>query len=503
MISRRSLLSSPYRTPTLSLLLASIAASAGASCTNDPPTVTPPAPKTCEGGEPISFTEGLNLAVAVDSIAFYEGSTQHLCIVPEYELVSDSGEACESTDDRASCADEVERLVQGSADWGKYENFFSASWGLLVVTGSTDLIAELGGPVQELTDGTCGSGDRGGPRLMGAGGVRPPLGEGGADGQGGMGGAPSADPLSDSVTTISDRETLLTLLGTIDTTNEAALVMWANSFDPPCEISESGDGYTGRVTAMIGDCPITYQDFALHVAADGTFTASETGSPNETNVCVGRRPSGLLGATGEACAPEFEAAWLASVARLETAAVVAFAQLSRELERLGAPEELILRARSAALDEIRHARGTHRLAVARGAQVLPAVTQLERERSLLSLAVENAVEGCVRECWGALLAHYQAGHALDPQVRELWQTIAQEESGHAVLSMDLAVWLNAQLSSAEQAVVEAARLRAIQQLEVELGQPEPESLALGLPDRATRLALFAALEEQVLLPRAA
>jgi len=452
----------------------------------------------CDGES--SLIDGLMPAVELDSLSFYVGATDHLCTPPDYELAATEGTACAGADDAAACEDEVERIRAGSLDWGRYEDFFSASFGLLVATGTEDAIAELGGPVDALTVEDCGSFNRGGEQWP----SESSDGEGTVGGMGGAGGADSSS-LSDHVTKISDRETLLTLLGAIDTPEEAALVLWANSFNAPCTIEELEDGRYQALTAeQISDCPITHQDYQVQVSPDGEVTAVAVGAKRETDVCVGRRPHGL--AQGDPCAADqlsFEAEWLADVARLEAAAVVAFAQMVAALEGLGAPRELIERAHTAALDEMRHARGVQSLASTRGARAKPAVVELVKERDVLSFAVENAVEGCVRECWGALLAHYQARAAQDAAVRDLWSQIAEEESAHALLSMDIGAWLSTRLTPAEQDVVEAARQRAVADLFAELAGSEPASPALGLPDRGTRLALMRALEERVLRPLAA
>jgi hypothetical protein len=42
------------------------------------------------------------------------------------------------------------------------------------------------------------------------------------------------------------------------------------------------------------------------------------------------------------------------------------------------------------------------------------------------------LEGCVRECWGTLCAHYQAQTATD--VRAVWRDIGGDETEHAQLS---------------------------------------------------------------------
>lgn len=213
--------------------------------------------------------------------------------------------------------------------------------------------------------------------------------------------------------------------------------------------------------------------------------------------CAGRRPAGLVGGGSAGSAENRTGSILAKIGRLEGAAVVAFAQLSRELLRLGAPEDLVQRAREAALDEIRHARKVSALCEAHGHQVPPVVVEQVGERTVLSLAVENAVEGCVRECWGALVAHLQARHAKDPAVRKVWATIAEEETGHAVLSADIGRWLEEHLSEEARRTVSAAYDQAICALREEVAQGTMECEELGFPDRQTGLLLFAELESRV------
>ncbi len=61
-------------------------------------------------------------------------------------------------------------------------------------------------------------------------------------------------------------------------------------------------------------------------------------------------------------------------------------------------------------------------------------------RSLEALAVENAVEGCVRETMGALFAMHQAASAADPHVRATMVSIAPDETRHAALGWAVAEW---------------------------------------------------------------
>jgi hypothetical protein len=94
--------------------------------------------------------------------------------------------------------------------------------------------------------------------------------------------------------------------------------------------------------------------------------------------------------------------------------MVAFEQLERDLSRLGAPQRLRARACKAALDERRHTAIPSALAARFGASPLePAREPLPRE----PWALENAVEGVVRETFGAAEALWRARHAADEGVR--------------------------------------------------------------------------------------
>jgi rubrerythrin len=216
--------------------------------------------------------------------------------------------------------------------------------------------------------------------------------------------------------------------------------------------------------------------------------------------CVGRRPFGLSSEPTASLCPLGD--YYASIAHLEGAAVLAFDVMARELERFGAPHELQLRAQRARADEERH----HRLMAAfarREGGAVPGVRAVEPvERSLLAAALENAVEGCVREAWGALSAHYQAAKAAEPEARQLWHDIAADESEHAELSLALHDWFMLQLAAEEQRLVEAAMHRARLELRAELASgPAPYAVVAqqaGVPEPAHATALFSELERQVL-----
>jgi rubrerythrin len=160
----------------------------------------------------------------------------------------------------------------------------------------------------------------------------------------------------------------------------------------------------------------------------------------------------------------------------------------------GAPRSFALRSRRAAHDEVRHARDVARLARRLGGRPCkPCVVALAEVRSLEAIALENAIEGCVRETYGALVAWRQAESALDPVVREVMQRIAEDETRHAELSWRVAEWLEPQLTEAEQTAVLTARHAAFASLRVELGaaQLSPAASALiGLPHDADGIALL-------------
>jgi rubrerythrin len=110
----------------------------------------------------------------------------------------------------------------------------------------------------------------------------------------------------------------------------------------------------------------------------------------------------------------------------------------------------------------------------------------QRIRSLFEVALENAVEGCVRETYGALVAWLQAMTAGDAQVRRALRIIAAEETEHARLSLAVAELCRARLSPADLRIIKNAELAAALQLAAEVEkEPEPSLARLaGLPSRS-------------------
>jgi hypothetical protein len=141
---------------------------------------------------------------------------------------------------------------------------------------------------------------------------------------------------------------------------------------------------------------------------------------------------------------------------------------------------------------VRHARVIGRLAKRAGATVPTARVEPRAVRSLEAIAVENAVEGCVRETFGAAVAMFQANRAGDERMRRVMQGIAHDEARHAELSWKLASWLDEKLDSSARARVKRARTQAVAALAREVTQATDRSLnvALGIPTAAEARALI-------------
>ncbi len=196
----------------------------------------------------------------------------------------------------------------------------------------------------------------------------------------------------------------------------------------------------------------------------------------------GRRFDGLV-EPGTGPRGDVLGAVLARAAWLEAASVRAFRRLARELRVHGAPASLVQAARESARDEARHARTMTRLARAHGATVPRVEGEEPTARELEAVARENAVEGCVGETYGALLAAFAAEQAADPAIREAMRGIAPDELRHASLAWAVAAWAEPRLSPDARARVEGARAAAVQRMMDEAVDPHPTvARAAGVPD---------------------
>jgi len=216
--------------------------------------------------------------------------------------------------------------------------------------------------------------------------------------------------------------------------------------------------------------------------------------PMEQQCTGGRRPAGYR--RGRGCGPTV-GRYLALQAELEAASVRAFSDLHDDLRALGAPAMLRRAAITAAADEVRHARTCERLARRHGATpVLREIAPAER-RGRRQLALDNLVEGCMRETYGAVVAGYQARTAGDATVRRAMRVIARDEARHATLSWRIHAWLVPQLSVDERRDLAAAAATAREEL-ASGGEPDVEvSRVLGVPDAVVASAVLAKLDETV------
>lgn len=251
---------------------------------------------------------------------------------------------------------------------------------------------------------------------------------------------------------------------------------------PTCE----ADGYS------VYHCPQPVAD------DDGNYVLDCT---TIRNVCIGgRRPSGLQDDSGPAIHEEL-GAYFAAQAHLEAASVTAFTTLRRELRALGAPSRLLRDAARAARDEVHHARLCASIAARRSRSATRRVVRVAAPppRDAEAIAIENTIEGCVRETYAALQAHYQAHTATDPEVRSALLTIARDETRHAALSFTVARFLRGKLSPAARARVTSARTAAVARLRTEIAVAPSPSLraAAGLPDAATAEAMLQGLERSL------
>lgn len=292
---------------------------------------------------------------------------------------------------------------------------------------------------------------------------------------------------------------VLRVAAPIETSNEAATALYLQGRAADCgenNVRRDPDGWTFRYTSR--SCSGEEWELFYKVSTT-TGVATDAGRRQLSaadNGCVeGRRPSNLA-ATGVPWLSSLSACF-SEIAHMEAAAVLAFDELVVALEHVGAPVDLIARARRARQDEVEHARATAALARKYGgAPSAPHVDGAASSmRPLMKLAYDNAVEGCVREAYGALVAAHQAARASDPEVRAAFHKIAMEEAEHAELSFALDEWLCAQLTVEERREIDRVRSSAWSELEAACSvEPSAEVREVaGMPSAREARALLALL----------
>ena len=315
----------------------------------------------------------------------------------------------------------------------------------------------------------------------------------------------------DSVMRLEEKADFTRLLGVIDAEVEAALMALQAGGSVQCWRTLEGQSDLAalsgtRVRAVPDGYEVeTHQNCYGHLTTGRTLV-SEGGEAkvlSKTAYCLGRKPDGMLPTLPCVARTEL-GAHFASAAQLEAASVFAFEQLARDLTRLGAPIELVRAAQRSAIEEVAHARLMAALALRFGGQLTPVCIETTPARDALAIALENAVEGCVRETYGALLACLQAEHAQDEDVRAAMVRVFEDETRHAQLAWEIARWLEPRLSEAERAVVQRARRAAYAQLRSELAASLSGDARrqIGMPSAAVSEALLAQLDQALNLQAA-
>jgi hypothetical protein len=214
---------------------------------------------------------------------------------------------------------------------------------------------------------------------------------------------------------------------------------------------------------------------------------------------AGRRPRGLAVAGRPAAASPL-GDYFARLAYLEAASVIAFRDLEAALTARGAPRALRKAAARAADDERRHEAATASLARRFGAATIHPRTVTSRPPTLEELLVDDAVEGCVGESFGAMLAMCQGERASDEAIADVMREIARDEARHAALSWALLRWGAARLDRAARARVHARLLVALDELLVQVERPVDTCVAdrAGYPPPELARELAARFAEYVL-----
>ncbi len=135
-------------------------------------------------------------------------------------------------------------------------------------------------------------------------------------------------------------------------------------------------------------------------------------------------------------------AWLSDAAA-EHASVAAFSRVAMELMAVGAPPQLLDETLQAARDEIRHAQACYGMAsrfsvAVHGPGPLPSAAP--RLASLVQVAVDTFLEGCIGETTAALVAERGAALAGDRHTQDVLLAIASDEAEHAALAWRTVRW---------------------------------------------------------------
>lgn len=247
-----------------------------------------------------------------------------------------------------------------------------------------------------------------------------------------------------------------------------------------CEVAlndSHGHGHNNWTIKQLDSCELELAEPRLiHVTCSGIYRFAQEG----------RRPLAGLEREPPRSVTSALGAILAELAYLEAASILAFSELATQLERLGAPAELIERCLAAAADERRHADVLGTLARQHGGVPIEPRAHTRDTLGLFELARHNAVEGCVLESFAALIACVRAATARDPVLRHAYRSIAEDELRHGQLAWDIHAWAFARLDERARTQVIAARSHTLAEL------PSRARSLTALPHALQRLGSAAA-----------
>ena len=193
--------------------------------------------------------------------------------------------------------------------------------------------------------------------------------------------------------------------------------------------------------------------------------------------------------------------YFARVSNAEASSIAAFLQLRKELAFHNAPKELLDRCFLAAKQEVDHARVMVQLAENHQGKLAPFIFGKFEPRTLLDLALDNAVEGCIFETFSALKLLQQAQNSNHPVLAQTMQQIALDEVAHAELAWDIHKYLLTKLSTEERSIVRKAQRDAVQKLMNNLDSHQQftsgEQEFLGITETNQLRKIFAQRWEQL------
>lgn len=246
-----------------------------------------------------------------------------------------------------------------------------------------------------------------------------------------------------------------------------------------------GGGFTA--CALPDDYAEAYRANAL-TGAGGCPPFPSTIKLTCTTVCEGRQTAGV----GRPLVRRDMSIgdYLSTCSYLESESVHAFARLRTELAAHGAPRDLLDASEEAERDEVRHTEMTRALARRFGGAPLIASVGAVDVRPFFEVARENAVEGCVRETYGAVVALVRAARSKDPHLREAMLSIARDECKHAELSWRIIAWTLPRLGAAEREDLLSSMDRVVRELAIAGDEASGESRSfLGIPSARERRTL--------------